>query len=195
LDWDSRKLAALRAWLKERVPPERFRHSEGVAVTAACLAESNGVSVTKTVVAAYLHDCAKHATLEQTKRTLRGTPFHLDAFERKIPSLWHCSVGAALAWKVWKVRDREILEAVRWHALGGPRMAPLTQVLFVADYIEPARRFVGVASVRRKARLNLRHAVQAKCAGVLTYLARNGMVVHPRLIDTWNAFLEPKDNR
>jgi predicted HD superfamily hydrolase involved in NAD metabolism len=180
--------------LRNRVSEERFHHSEGVAVVAATLAETNGVSVTKAVVAAYLHDCAKHTTLEQMKKTLQGTPFRMDAQEKKIPELWHCSVGAALAWKVWKIRDPDVLEAVRWHALGSAKMGPLAQVLFVADYIEPARRFEGVATVRRKARINLRHAVQAKCAGVLTYLARSGQTVHPRLIETWNAFIEPKNS-
>ena len=177
--------------MKGRVSEKRFLHSEGVAVTAATLAEINGLSVTKAVVAAYLHDSAKHQTLEQMKKALRGTPFRMDPLEKKLPELWHCSVGAALAWKVWKIRDKDVLEAVRWHALGRAGMGPLAQVLFVADYIEPARRFEGVATVRRQARGDLRLAVQAKCAGVLTFLARNRKTVHPRLIETWNAFIEP----
>jgi predicted HD superfamily hydrolase involved in NAD metabolism len=192
LDWDSRKLSDLRLWLKGRVTEERFRHTEGVAVTAAVLAEKNGVSVTKAVVASYLHDSAKHLTLDQSKAALAGSPFRMDAIEKALPPLWHCSLGAALAWKTWKVRDPAVLEAVRWHALGAPRMGLLAQVLFVADYVEPARQFTGVASLRRLAHRDLHLAVQAKCAGVLTYLARNRLRVHPRLIETWNAFLETK---
>ena len=161
-------------------------------LAAASLAEFNGISITRAVVAAYLHDCAKHQTREQMTKVLRGTPFKLDAMEKQIPSLWHCAVGAALAYKVWKVRDWEVLDAVRWHALGGADMGLLTQVLFVADYVETNRTFRGVALIRRKARKNLRHAVGAKCAGVLTYLIQQDMLVHPRLIETWNAFTEPK---
>lgn len=191
--WDTVKLAGLRSWLKGRVSHERFLHTEGVAFSAAALAEQNKVSVAKAVVAAYLHDCAKHEPREMMQKALSGTPFKMDAVEKKLPSLWHCSVGAALAYKTWKIRDKDILEAVRWHALGAPRMGVLAQVLFVADYVEPARKFTGVAAVRRLARSNLHRAVQAKCAGVLMYLARNGQVIHPRLIETWNAFLKPMD--
>lgn len=189
--WPPDRLAHLRDWLRGRVDAERFRHTEGVAFTAAVLAEQNGVSVTKAVVAAYFHDCAKHEPKGKMLKALVGSPFRMDPFERELPALWHCSVGAAIAYKNWDVRDQDILEAVRWHALGGPRMRLLTQVLFVADYVEPARKFTGVASVRRLAHKNLHRAVQAKCAGVLTYLARNGQTIHPRLIETWNEFLKP----
>jgi predicted HD superfamily hydrolase involved in NAD metabolism len=192
LEWNSHKITDLRLWLQDRVPPERFLHTEGVARMAASLAEKNGISVTRAVVAAYLHDCAKHQTVGQAAKILRDTPFQMDVVEKRIRGLWHCSVGAALAYKVWKVRDREILNAVRWHALGGADMGPLTQVLFVADYVEPNRRFKGVAKVRRIALKNLRQAVSVKCAGVLTYLVQHEMLVHPRLIETWNAFTELK---
>lgn len=188
--WDSRTLGDLRAWLRSRVEADRFRHCEGVAFTAADLAERNGVSVPKAVAAAYLHDCAKHPTKLLARRALRGTPFRMDALEWELPPLWHCAVGAALAWKVWGIRDAEILAAVRCHTLGAPGMGPLAQVIFVADYVEPGRRFADAPRLRRLAKRNLRQAVLAKCAGVLSHLSQNGERIHPRLVETWNAFLK-----
>ena len=152
MNWDSGKLASLRAWLKTQVSPDRYRHSLGVAAEAVRLAKRYGVSTAKAEAAAYFHDCAKDLSASGLGKWLRGTPFRLDPGEKKIPALWHCSAGAATAWKTWKIRDRGLLEAVRWHSLGGPKMDRLAQVLFVADYIERGRRFEGVGKALKENR-------------------------------------------
>jgi len=179
-------------WVRGRVRPERYRHIQGVVRTAKRLASRHGLSLEKAELAAWFHDCAKEETRAGMAALLRGTPFRMDAWERKIPALWHPHAGAAAAWKVWGLRDRETLEAIRCHTLGQRRMGPLARALFVADYIEPGRDFPGVREARRRAGRSLREGVLAKCEGTLRHLITHGMAVHPRLLETWNETLLEK---
>ena len=56
-----------------------------------------------------------------------------------------------LAWGGWcradqariGIYDEDILNAVRHHTTGAIYMSPLEQIIYTADYIEPARDFPG----------------------------------------------------
>ncbi len=183
-----------RDWVRARLSRERYRHTEGVVRCARVLARRNGLNPLKAELAAWLHDSCKEASRGEISRLLRGTPFRLDAWERKIPALWHAAVAAALAWKVWGVRDRAVLEAIRRHSVGCARMGLLAQVLFAADYLEPGRSFHGAAVARRRASRGLREAILVKCEQILAYSTENGLTVHPGLLETWNSFL-PRNHR
>src|SRR6185369_7080414 len=135
----SPKITDVEKWVKTQVSARRFAHIRGVVSEARKLARANGIPEEKAVLAAWFHDCAKEWTREKMLEALKGSSFKLDALEKKMPGLWHPHAGAATAYKMWKVRDAGILEAVRCHTLGGPKMGPLAQVLFVADFVEPGR--------------------------------------------------------
>jgi predicted HD superfamily hydrolase involved in NAD metabolism len=179
-------------WVRDQVSPGRFRHIQGVVRAAKALAKREGLSVQDAETAAWLHDCAKELPKARMLSALRGTPFRLDPQERSMPGLWHPHAGAALALRKWGVRKPAILEAIRRHTLGSADMGPLAQALFVADFIEPGRDFPGVTLARRAASKGLRQGVLMKASMTLDLLLRSGRIVHPRLVETWNSFLEEK---
>ncbi|HVM31715.1 MAG TPA: bis(5'-nucleosyl)-tetraphosphatase (symmetrical) YqeK [bacterium] len=181
---------AVRDWVKTQVSPRRFAHIQGVARSAEALARRHGQSVEKCRLAAWLHDAAKEYTRARMLQCLKGSPFRLDPLEQKMPGLWHPHAGAALALKRWKIKDREVLEAIRCHTLGGEKMGPVAQVVFVADFIEPGRAFKGLVRARRAARESLVKGVRAKAEMTLGHLLQAGHLIHPRLVLTYNAFLE-----
>lgn len=180
--------------MKSQVSPRRFKHIQGVVKTSGDLAGRFGQSASKARLAAWFHDCAKEMTRAQMLSWLRGTPFRLDRLEKRMPGLWHPHAGAAIALKKWKLKDAAVLEAIRSHTLGGERMGPLAQVVFVADFIEPGRVFEGVGLARAAARRGLAEGVRVKTVLTLEQLLKNGEMVHPRLLLTWNAFLS-KDGK
>jgi predicted HD superfamily hydrolase involved in NAD metabolism len=186
----SKKLTDIAQWVKCQVSPRRFSHIQGVVLTAKKLAAGNGLGVEKAALAAWLHDCAKEWPKSKMLASLKQSPFHLDALEKEIPALWHPHAGAAAAYGEWKIRDPDILQAVRCHTLGNPLMGPLAQVLFVADFIEPGRRFKDVARIRRVARSDLREGVLNKASLTMDFLFQKRMKIHPRLVETWNSFLK-----
>lgn len=179
----------LAQWVRSLVSPGRWRHILGVVDEARRLARLNGLPGRKAALAAYLHDAAKEMPPDAMLSLLEGTPFRLDRHERKITALWHPHASAALAFKAWGVRDKAVLEAVRRHALGGPDMGPLARVLFVADYVEPGRRFKGAREARLRSRRSLSDGVRLKCEGTMAYLRRRRLSIHPRLKRTWQKSL------
>ena len=183
-------LLEIREWVKTQVGEYRFKHIHGVAQTAGRLARRFDLPVEKAILAGWLHDCAKELSKAEMKRWIRKAGFRLDALEVQMPGLWHPHAGAGLALKHWGIKDKAVLEAIRCHTLGSPTMGPLSQVLFIADFIEPSRRFEGVQTARAKARQGLREGVLAKASMTVQSLLEEGRKIHPRLLETWNAFLE-----
>ncbi len=138
--------------------------------------------------AALFHDSAKEMSKAQMRSLLRKGPFLLDAEEKNLPALWHPFAGANLAYHEWGCRNKDILEAIRCHTLGMAGMGKLAQALFVADYIEPGRRFEGLAKARKAAKKSLAKGVRIKAAQTLAYLLATRRKIHPRLVETWNDF-------
>ena len=124
----------------------------------------------------------------EMKAWLKSSPFKLDSQEKNLPGLWHPHVGAAIARKKWGVTNPSVLEAVRCHTLGKPGMGPLAQVIFVADFIEPGRKFPGAKAARTAADSSLVEGVLSKASLTIDFLFGKGMKVHPRLLETWNYF-------
>jgi predicted HD superfamily hydrolase involved in NAD metabolism len=189
----SKKTEEIKKWVSTQVSPKRYRHIQGVALTARKLGERYGLSSNKAELAGWLHDCAKELSKSEMAEWIKSGPFKLDPDEIRIPALWHPHAGASIAFKKWGIKDTKVLEAIRRHTLGSPAMSPLAQVLFVADFIEPDRKFDGVRLVRKIAQKSLDEAVLLKCSMTISYLLEKNMKVHGRLLDTWNYFLDSKN--
>lgn len=188
---EKRKLRQIREWVATQVSPYRFKHIQGVARASEKLARLNNLPAEKARLAAWLHDCGKELDRKQMFSWLQKGGFALDALELQMTGLWHPHVGAAIAKKKWGIRDPAVLEAIRCHTLGKAGMGPLAEVVFVADFIEPGRDFQGVAEARRVSARNLRKGVLTKAAMTIGFLLAKGMKIHPRLLETWNDYLEP----
>ncbi len=73
--------------------------------------------------------------------------------------LLHACAGRVIACRDFGISDEEVLRSIELHTTGGGQMTVLDKVVFVADYIEPKRRFRGVQTARKIARRNLDEAV------------------------------------
>ncbi len=183
------KLDEIRDWVRTHAGPRRYRHIQGVVECASRLALRHGLSAGKARLAAWLHDCAKELTREEMKYWLDRSPFRLDPLEKEMQGLWHSHAGAAIAYRKWGIRDPAVLEAIRCHTTGSSNMGRLAQVLFLADFIEPSREFKGRSRAARIAGRSLREGVLAKASMTLMFLLERKSRIHPRLVETWNGFL------
>jgi predicted HD superfamily hydrolase involved in NAD metabolism len=189
---DEKKLSEIRTWVQARVGKGRFAHILGVEKASLRLAQRYQLPAISLRAAALLHDCAKEMGRPQMRALFRKGPFQLDEGEKVLPALWHPHAGANLAYHHWKIRHPSILDAIRCHTLGRPGMGKMAQALFVADYIEAGRRFKGLRQARQAAQKSLAEGVRVKAAQTIEYLLSEGRKVHPRLVETWNAFTGPR---
>jgi predicted HD superfamily hydrolase involved in NAD metabolism len=119
----------------------RYEHSVRVARCAENLARRHGVDPGKARLAGMLHDLARLYSAERLLREARARGFAIGAREREHPVLLHARVGAALARELFGVQDRDVLSAIEKHTTGADDMTPLDCVVYLADSLEPNRKF------------------------------------------------------
>lgn len=179
--------------VKAKLTDKRYEHTIGVMETAVQLAQRYGADIKKAEIAAIFHDYAKFCPKEEMKQLLleekvdaRLLHFHHE--------LWHAPVGALLVQKEVGITDEEVLSAIRWHTTGRPGMTQLEKIVYLADYIEPGRRFPGVDDVRTLAALHLDKAVFAAVKNSILFLISKQQPVFPMTLDTYNDFIQNGDD-
>ena len=125
--------------LKKSLDKQRYQHTLGVMYTAGCLAMANGYPIEKAMLAGLLHDCAKCIPAKKKLKICKENKIPVTDFEREHTFLLHAKVGAWVAREKYGVTDPEILSAITWHTTGKEDMTLLEKIVYIADYIEPAR--------------------------------------------------------
>jgi len=137
---------------------KRIKHIYGTALTAAVLAKKHNASVHDVTLAALLHDIAKKSDIE----TIKGLGVNLSGILTEYPDkVAHAFTGADIAKQVFGIKKKAVLDAIRFHTTGSPKMGKLAKILFIADFIEPNREGELYADIREEVRQekNLNKAV------------------------------------
>lgn len=142
----------LESILARRLSSDRFAHVQRVVHTAVALACRFGVPPERARLAALAHDWAREWSGKEIRNFLLGHGLSLNAEEADHPVLAHGKVAAILLGNRFGLADAEINEALEWHTIGRAGMGVLARILFVADYLEPGRRFTSLSFRRRTRR-------------------------------------------
>lgn len=183
--WDE-----LEAALRRRIEGERLAHVYRVLDTARALAAQHGVDGAQAAEAALLHDYAKALSGPEVLALARQYGLLSDPVEAESPAaLLHAPVGAAMLQAEGLVTDQAVLQAIARHTTGQPEMTPLDMVIWLADYVEPGRRFPGVEEMRRLAFADLAGGLLAGLDQTITYLVGRGRPLHLATVRTRNWLL------
>lgn len=157
--------------LQKELDEDRYCHTLGVMYTSAALAMRYGEDMEKAQVAGLLHDCAKCIPNEKKKKLCEKYKIPVTQVEEGAPFLLHAKLGAYLAKTKYNVSDPEILQAITWHTTGKPDMTLLEKIVFLADYIEPARyKAAHLHEIRDIAFVDIDQAVYMTLRDTLRYL-------------------------
>ena len=174
----------IKADLKEKLPKKRYEHTLGVAYTAASLAMCYGEDILKAELAGILHDVAKAKKSSELKDDMKGyiDPYtdgdYVDLIADKAPQILHAIYAPYLAKKDYKIEDKDILSAIRWHTTGKKNMTMLEKIVFVADYIEPNRKKLpDLDRIRTLSFHDISEAVKAIAKSTIEYLGSQGMYI------------------
>lgn len=184
---DSEETIAER--LAEVMSHSRLTHSLGVRDVCGDLATRYGADSCRARLAGLVHDCARdlddHELLDAAHR------YGIDAGEWQTEdlSLLHGPVGAFLARDLFGLQDTEVLHAVAVHTTGCVGMRLLDLVLFVADYIEPNRRYPGLSDIRLAAENSLELAALRGYSATMGHLLQSDRLIHPRTLEARNSLL------
>ncbi len=132
----------LKRRVRERIGQQhRYAHSVRVARCAETLARRHGLDTRKARLAGMLHDLARLYSPERLLAESSARGFAIGEAELEHPMMLHARLGAALASEHFGVDDGEVLSAIEKHTTGAPVMSPLDCVVYLADSLEPNRRF------------------------------------------------------
>ena len=170
-------LEEIRDYLKNNLKPARYGHTLGVVNTAIKLAEIYGEDKNKAEIAALCHDVAKNMSNEELKKVIDNENIALSIDEENTQELWHSIIGPVIAKKVFGIEDEEVLSAMRWHTTGKENMTNLEKIIYLADLIEPSRKFDGVDEIREIAYKDLDLAMLKALTHTNIYLLTKGCAV------------------
>ncbi len=171
------------------VDKNRYRHTLGVADTAACLAMRYGIDVQRAYVAGLLHDCAKCVPDSKKISECEAYGLAISSYERISPYLLHAKLGAEYAKRIYGINDPEICSAIAYHTTGKPAMTRLEEIIFLADYIEPRRNQASdLPEVRKMAFVDIRRAIYTVTADTLDYLNSMGKPIDPMTEQTYRYY-------
>ena len=179
--------------LEAELSPKRYIHSVNVMETAVRLAARYGEDAGKAALAGLLHDCARDVKADEAIRLSGMYRIRVDDISRIQPELLHGRLGEKLAGKLYGVKDPQVMRAIAIHTMGCPGMDLLGKIIFVADYIEPARSFPEAESMRKEAFENLDKAVLSAVDSTIKYVLGKRALLHPDTIDTRNWIIKELD--
>lgn len=187
------RLLELKFLLKERLSPARFQHAMGVMNLSRELASLYGADIEKAAVAGLLHDIARELSSSELMKEAQRAAIPIGPIEAKTPLLLHGAVGAALVRRELLIEDPEILEAIADHITGASSMSLVAQIVFLADFAEPNRRFSTARFARELAKINRLMALEYVFNQEIIFAINQGFLVHPKTVEARNRLLQTGD--
>ncbi len=166
-------------------------HVLRVVDEAVRLARIHGVDEERTRLAALGHDIFRGHSPQELLALAAMLGVEPDLLERESPVLLHGPLASRVLAERYGVRDRQVLDAARWHTTARPGMTPLEKVLFLADKVEPGK------AARNRGRLQVRSLAERDLDGAmlrflemgLAYALRKGWPLHPDTVAARNELL------
>ncbi len=183
--------AKLRSLLSEG----SFAHCRRTAASAKELALRHGQDMDLCSLAGLVHDVARDKNDAELLEAARSLDLAVGAVEQKRPYLLHAAVGAGILTEKLGIEDDRVARAVERHTFGASRMSDMEMIVFLADMIEPFRRFSGIDELRALAARDLRAAYVTGFKRRLLSFIERGRLLHPRTLEAWNGIAEEVSER
>lgn len=161
----------LKKELEIEVGPKLYRHSIATMEEAEKLALFYNCDTEKAKIAGLLHDCGK---------------------SRCSDNIRHAKKGAELAIVKYGVKDNDIINAIMYHTTGRVNMTLLEKIIFIADKIEPNRKYEGVEEIRKAVYLDIDEAIVKSLESTIEYVKKRNLVLDIESINTLNYLKEEK---
>ncbi|WP_026689171.1 bis(5'-nucleosyl)-tetraphosphatase (symmetrical) YqeK [Alteribacter aurantiacus] len=178
--------------VKKQLKQARYDHTVRVVETATKLCERYGQSVEKVRLASILHDYAKYRPSGEMKNVIKTTEWLSDDWCNYGEAILHAPAGAALIREELGITDEEILHAVVFHTTGRAGMSEIEKIVYLADYIEPGRKFPGIDDVRDASEQSLDYGCLIALSNTVTFLISKGHPVYPDTIHAYNELLKTR---
>lgn len=185
----------IKEYIKVNLTKERYNHSLGVMKTSEALAIHYGIDGYRARIAGLCHDCAKNFSASDLLNKAKANGEVIDSVYIKSPHLLHGVVGAYISKELFRIEDKDILSAIKYHTTGREAMSTLEKIVYIADCIEPSRTYKGVEELRKLAFEDLDEALLKSFDDTISYVLSRAAIIHVDTIKARNYLLINKNNR
>lgn len=171
-------------YIENYLSEKRKRHTYAVALEAATLASLYNVDPEKAELAALFHDMFRgksQETLDDYVRKLNLDPYYLGN-----ANLSHGKIAAIIMKQDYNIEDQDMINAVAFHTTGRAKMSHLEKIIYLADVIEPNRKYPGIMTIKKTAYKNLDQACLMAFEHSINYIKNNGNHLDPDTIKARN---------
>lgn len=162
--------------------PNRVAHVLGCRDTAVKLAEKYGVDGTDAARAALLHDITKALPYPLQLQVCEVYRIPSDRLDVQSPKTLHATTGAWVAKEIFG-ENKAVVDAIDSHTSGRADMNTLQKIIYIADYMEPNRKFPGVEKLRETVAASLDEGVLMGLEMTVELLRQQGRVVSQNSLD------------
>ena len=162
--------------------PNRVAHVLGCRDTAKAMAQSLGADPVDAARAGLLHDITKALSGPLQLAVCRTYAQTLNEFSAKNPKTLHALTGSLIAKHIFG-ENEAVVSAICSHTTGKADMNLLEKIIYVADYMEPNRKFEGVDEMRRLAFADIDGALRMGLEMTVNLLREQGREVSPESLE------------
>lgn len=141
------KVEDIKRDLEKMLSEYRYLHCLRVADVAKRLACLYSYDLDKAYIAGLVHDIAKEFTIDENVEYVKKYSLPNYLLDKEYAKMIHADIGACIA-RDWYSLDDEICHAIKSHSIGDIPMNLLDKIIFVADKIEPMKRYDGISEER-----------------------------------------------
>ena len=201
-------LEYLKSEVAKHESSERYEHTLSVLEEVGTLAKLFGLSKEdrfKLKKAAILHDITKDFSSEKQLELCAKYGIKTDKKPGDMMPIIHQDTGAAFALDLFGegIVEKEVYSAISCHTTGKVGMTLMDKLLFVADYLEPTRRYETCKTARhnfyKKCIENkdnrdmllkaLDEAIEECIENTVTVLLQRRYEIDDRVIPLWNSLI------
>lgn len=165
---------------------KRFEHSLRVIEVAMKLCDIYKVDRDKAYISCLLHDCGKFQDENNLLKHSHKFDIILDEVMMDNKELIHAPLSAKIAEYRYGIDDRDILSAICYHTTGKEDMTLLEKIVFISDYIEPARSFPGVDEVRNLVYKDIDRSIVLAMDNTIGFLISRNKLISDRTVNARN---------
>ncbi|BED91959.1 MAG: bis(5'-nucleosyl)-tetraphosphatase (symmetrical) YqeK [Candidatus Improbicoccus pseudotrichonymphae] len=173
-------------FVRKNMSEKRYIHSVNVAKVAAKLAKKYGGRPEKARIAGILHDITKEWGYRKHLDILKKYGVKVNKYEINSKKLLHALSGSVYIKYILEIKDKDIINSVRYHTTARSGMSLLEKVVYIADFISEERTFFGVEYLRSLADKSLDSVFPAAINQSMRELINSKRIIHPNTFNAYN---------
>jgi ribosome silencing factor RsfS/YbeB/iojap len=162
------KIDKIKEQLKKRLnekDDDRYLHSLRTVEMAERIVFKNKIAIDleKVKLTALIHDYCKNVSKDEFLEIIKKYNLDLDFYKKTNFKIWHALLAPYIIEEELGIKDKEILNAIKYHTTGYEKMSDLDFIIYLADLTEKGRTFPEANMLRDLAYLDFKKAAVLTC--------------------------------